>query len=677
MRRFAQAICSVAALVLLAAACGTLKADVFTNVAEASADGYELVYTLPIEDRAGYSFAGSVPYSVDNTATTTGPFDRIAYYLELDDGSGLEYAYASMDAFTSDINQVGLPTDGTGAFFQRNVASLNVFSNASGVTTGTELTTGNIEFWPRNYGTDNSAGVPGADSGSFDHGDTPSSGGNYGSFQIHNHGVGESIISYNQWGGFDPLADGDLGIGNSPFGNQDWTFRGNADDYPVKNLQILVRPSALSLDSGLERSVFQRDSQNRASVPVSGLVAAGITSIEARATPRDGQGTSTQWQVIDASLGDGSYAGELTLDGGWYDLQVRSLNGNSVVEQRSVERVGVGEVLVIAGQSNSANYGNPALAAVEDRVSAFDLNRWQHADDPQPIATSSGGSPWPALGDALVAELNVPIGFVTVGWGGTSVAQWLPGAGGPDPQGPLYDRLRDALQALGPDGARAVLWHQGESDNSANTSTSDYQQRLENIIAQSRSDAGFAIPWGIAQASFISLSNPTDLNIIDAQAAVANNDPLNFVGAATDDLGGPAWRWDGIHFNEPGLREHAERWFDQLLLNFDFVQFVGDFDADDDVDADDLAAWDAGYGTTSTANLAQGDADGDQDVDGSDFVAWQQHQGRSFNAVRTAQIVPESSSILITFAALLCESFVARRRVLRVCGRQPMTDAAK
>lgn len=107
-----------------------------------------------------------------------------------------------------------------------------------------------------------------------------------------------------------------------------------------------------------------------------------------------------------------------------------------------------------------------------------------------------------------------------------------------------------------------MLWHQGESDNILDTSTADYVQRLESIIAQSRIDAGFDIPWGIAQASFVpSAVPPIHQGVIDAQALVAANDPLNFVGALTDDLTGPTWRApDLIHFNGAGLQEHANRW---------------------------------------------------------------------------------------------------------------------
>ena len=35
-------------------------------------------------------------------------------------------------------------------------------------------------------------------------------------------------------------------------------------------------------------------------------------------------------------------------------------------------------------------------------------------------------------------------------------------------------------------------------------------------------------------------------------------------GPVTDDLLGPEYRHDGVHFNQKGLAKHAERWFDAL-----------------------------------------------------------------------------------------------------------------
>jgi hypothetical protein len=43
--------------------------------------------------------------------------------------------------------------------------------------------------------------------------------------------------------------------------------------------------------------------------------------------------------------------------GGWYTLGVRATVTGRLVAEVLVERVGVGEVFVVAGQSNAANHG--------------------------------------------------------------------------------------------------------------------------------------------------------------------------------------------------------------------------------------------------------------------------------------------------------------------------------
>ena len=169
-------------------------------------------------------------------------------------------------------------------------------------------------------------------------------------------------------------------------------------------------------------------------------------------------------------------------------------------------------------------------------------------------------------GDLLAERLDVPIGFISVGWGGTSVGQWLPGAPGPDVS-PLYDRLRNALEIIGPNGARAVLWHQGESDSASGTRGERYADRLQQVIDQSRKDGEFDIPWIVAKAAYLpSTSSRSESRILEGQSQVIQNDALVFAGPLTDDLIGNEWRWDTIHFNEAGLREHALRWADAIEM---------------------------------------------------------------------------------------------------------------
>ncbi len=320
-------------------------------------------------------------------------------------------------------------------------------------------------------------------------------------------------------------------------------------------------PISLSRPTG--RAVFQRGDRNRTDVSVEGTYTGSVTRIEARAVPRDGYaGVDTGWRVIDVAPSGGKFSSSLTVGTGWYDLEVRTFDGATEVGSAAVERIGVGEVFVAAGQSNSANYGSPRQTPADDRVSAATgvaATVWRHANDPQPIATGTGGSPWPELGDLVATEYDVPVGFVSVGVGATQVSQWLPGTN-------HYDsRLKATVQALGADGFRAVLWHQGESDSLAATTASTYASRLQAIIGQSRVDAGFDVPWGVALASYHPDSwAEHEAQVIAGQQKVIADDPLVFEGAFTDDFHSNGWLADTVHFNQTGLDTHAARWLQQI-----------------------------------------------------------------------------------------------------------------
>ncbi|NNC87866.1 MAG: hypothetical protein HKN82_05325 [Akkermansiaceae bacterium] len=206
-----------------------------SNVPEG--DCYTLVYSLDIPDGPNY-FSGEVPYDIDYS-DRVGTFDRVAYYLELQEpGGDVQFAWASMDAFTTDLGQIGVPNPASGAVFQQLVNNLNVVSNVAGVAEGTGLQ-GNIEFWPTNYGAGNAIGIPGASGSTLDFGDTRSTGGNYASMQVHNTSGAQTVIAFNRWAGFSAPAD--VGIGNNPGTNPDWTFEQNADGFEIKTLQVLVR----------------------------------------------------------------------------------------------------------------------------------------------------------------------------------------------------------------------------------------------------------------------------------------------------------------------------------------------------------------------------------------------------------------------------------------------------
>lgn len=199
------------------------------------AKDYQVVYDIDLS-KLGEDFS----YAVDNSGKIKAGFDRIAYFLELQGPAyATDYVYVSMDAFTTDLSKIGIPTFKSGARFMQDVARLDVYSNVKGIVTGAGLEGGNIEFWPDNYGTANPRKVPGASDTAYDTGDEPSTASDgYGSMQVHNHAANQTLFAVNHWR---EGAKADIGIGNQPQGSPDWTFAANAGSYKAKRLRVLVR----------------------------------------------------------------------------------------------------------------------------------------------------------------------------------------------------------------------------------------------------------------------------------------------------------------------------------------------------------------------------------------------------------------------------------------------------
>lgn len=355
---------------------------------------------------------------------------------------------------------------------------------------------------------------------------------------------------------------------------------GDADNGQLDDLTVNYSPVPLAVTSPSTRHIVQRDTANTGDIIVTGTYLGSPDRIEARAVVMAGasnSGATTAWQVIDAAPTGSSYSGVLAdvPEGGWYNLEVRTVTGGVASGSIVIEKVGVGDVYVIAGQSNSANWGTPVYTPADDRVSvrlSVSGATWRHGHDPMPIADGGGGSAWSRLGDLLTARENVPIGFISVGVGGTRVDQWVPGTSHYD------NRLKPALQSFPVNGFRAVLWHQGESDSIASTSKANYITRMQSVIAQSRLDASWQVPWILAEVSYYSTTNlSAEAQVYAAQRSVIHADPNVFLGPVTDDfhledaVGGKLR--DNVHFNALGLSTHAAQW--DTVLSGGASLFVG------------------------------------------------------------------------------------------------------
>jgi len=213
---------------------GNIPARDFLKSHVPESKDYQLVYDLDLS-----KLGADIHWQVDNRNKIHSRFDRIAYCLELQTVNGnYQAVYVSMDAFTDSLDKIGIPTVHSGAFFQQDVTNLTVLSTVKEIVTGNSLSGGNIEFWPGNYDPANSANVPNASSSAFDFGDHPNElTDGYGSMQVHNHDAKQTLFAINHWREGNKA---DIGIGNATSGNSDWTFAGNAGQYAVKRLRVLV-----------------------------------------------------------------------------------------------------------------------------------------------------------------------------------------------------------------------------------------------------------------------------------------------------------------------------------------------------------------------------------------------------------------------------------------------------
>ncbi|MFA6563344.1 MAG: sialate O-acetylesterase [Verrucomicrobiia bacterium] len=317
----------------------------------------------------------------------------------------------------------------------------------------------------------------------------------------------------------------------------------------------------LTLLSPKNFQVFQRQARFRGRIIVSGRVKPECDAVEARLSGKslEGRWLPNEWLPVPLEkITQRFYAEMPTPAGGWYALQVRALKENQPVAKAGADKVGVGEVFVGAGQSNITNSGQERTTQTSGMVASFGGNHWQLADDPQPGVhdTTRGGSFWPTFGDAMYARFRVPIGIAVTGRGGTSVYAWKPG-------GDLYNWTMIRILQLGPNGFRALLWHQGEAD--VGGKPEDYAQNLTGIVRASTATAGWQFPWFVAQVSYLSPERPSSETTRSAQKQLWDRG-IALQGPDTDTLTN-IYRDNegkGIHLNRKGIVEHGKMWAEKI-----------------------------------------------------------------------------------------------------------------
>ncbi|KQS26805.1 T9SS type A sorting domain-containing protein [Dyadobacter sp. Leaf189] len=349
-----------------------------------------------------------------------------------------------------------------------------------------------------------------------------------------------------------------------------------------------------------DRAVFQRSNANEASVYIGGYLTKPFQQIEARFIPWiAGEGEAAPagggWTLIDNTIEAGHFYGSMTVKGGWYRLEVRAVKAGIEPVITTVQHVGVGEVFVVAGQSNATGGdSNPnGPGAAHDQVNSVDyqnvnggtITPYPSLELPCPEFVQLGANVktapfgnyawcWGSFGDKIYEKFRVPVMIFNGGWSSTGVENWkqsinantepVSAFGYTFPAGMPFGHLRIALNYyIAQLGVRAVLWHQGETDNylehPGDNTYSRYISNLWEVISASRSLTGKNnLAWIVARASRFTVEGASRVstNVINAQNELINNNgtyPHVYPGPETDPYYDINYRGDQIHFRGDGV----------------------------------------------------------------------------------------------------------------------------
>ncbi len=251
--------------------------------------------------------------------------------------------------------------------------------------------------------------------------------------------------------------------------------------------------------------IFQQDAQGFATITVGGRwVIDAKGQVELRLVAEDtGVAVSHEldWHPAETRP-DHTWSATLRAPaGGLYRLETRFHQADNPAGEwnpRGDMRhfLGVGDLWVIAGQSNSAGYGRgPYNDPPELGVHLFrNSEQWALASHPLNESTdtrhpcnregaNSGHSPYIHFGRLLKQNLGHPIGLVQTSLGGSPLCMWNPAEPG-DPI--LYNNMIHCIELVG-GRVKGVLWYQGESETGDEKTAATAADRFINAVGAWRS----------------------------------------------------------------------------------------------------------------------------------------------------------------------------------------------
>ncbi len=153
-----------------------------------------------------------------------------------------------------------------------------------------------------------------------------------------------------------------------------------------------------------------------------------------------------------------------------------------------IQHIGVGDIYVIAGQSNSAGYGKDFIYdPPELGVHIYKNNKtWDIATHPLQDSTGAGDNPNRDRGNTghsmylsfakfLKRDLHYPIGLIQTSQGGSRMTWW-----NPERDGHLYNNMKQCIEDIGGK-FKAIIWYQGCSEAAYQDRCDVFEQEFDEM----------------------------------------------------------------------------------------------------------------------------------------------------------------------------------------------------
>lgn len=224
--------------------------------------------------------------------------------------------------------------------------------------------------------------------------------------------------------------------------------------------------------------------------------------------------------------------------------------------------------ILLIGQSNMSGRGHASeVEPIQNKDILVARNgRWRPMYVPvNPDRVTAGINLAESFADLYAKEKGVQVGLIPCADGGTCLDQWTVG-------GLLFDHAcYMAKLAQRTSTIAAVLWHQGESDCSAERWPL-YEEKLLKILDAFRDRLGLSdVPFLLGGlGDFLKDCDRSDkfvnyVHINDAlKRVVTQRERMGFVSA--EGLGANA---DNLHFSAAALREFGVRYYEEFLKHED------------------------------------------------------------------------------------------------------------